>query len=341
MILITGATGFLGRNVCEHMVSRGIPIRALVRRQSDYAFLEELGVELAWGDVREKEGLVEAIQGCESVVHAAAKFRFWGEWEDFYTTNVIGTRNMLDAACQVGVRRFLYISTIAVVGHPMLGLVITEDYPCTPLDYYMRTKLEAESMALTYYRERKLPVIVMRPGALYGPWGRYALNRLFFEDFLRGLHVRVHRGKHVTFPVFVKDVAWAIEVCLEKGQLGEIYNVSGKSIPHREATAVISRLSGKRDWWVNAPEFLMVGLAKVWTSLSRFTKREPWYPINLYPYVFYDWPVSSEKVKRELGFHPTPFEEGARQTLEWYRTIGLGNGVKETVSEVKQEWEKT
>ncbi len=341
MILITGATGFLGRNVCEHMVSRGIPVRALVRRQSDYAFLEELGVELAWGDVRKKEGLVEAMRGCESVVHAAAKFRFWGEWEDFYTTNVVGTRNMLETACQVGVRRFLYVSTFVVVGRPLPGQIITEDYPCTPLDYYMRTKLEAESTALRYYQEKGLPVMVMRPGALYGPWGRYALNRLFFEDFLRGLHVRVHHGKHLTSPVFVKDVARAIEACLEKGQLGEIYNVSGQSISHQEATVVISHLSGKRDWWVNAPELLMVGVAKIWTFLAHFTKREPFYPITLYPYVFYDWLVSSEKARRELDFQPTPFKEGARQTLEWYRTIGLGNGVKEPVSEVKEEWEKT
>jgi nucleoside-diphosphate-sugar epimerase len=69
----------------------------------------------------------------------------------------------------------------------------------------------------------------------------------------------------------------------------------------------------------------MVTVARMMETLARFTKREPWYPLNLYPYIFYDWPVSSEKAKRELGFQPTPFEDGAYQTLEWYRANGIPN----------------
>jgi hypothetical protein len=67
----------------------------------------------------------------------------------------------------------------------------------------------------------------------------------------------------------------------------------------------------------------MVTVARMMETLACFTKREPWYPLNLYPYIFYDWPVSSEKARRELGFHPTPFEDGAHETLEWYRANGI------------------
>ena len=336
MILVTGATGFLGRNLCEFLVARGRAIRALVRPQSNYAFLEELGVELAWGDIREAETLAAAVRGCEAVIHAAAKFRFWGPWEEFYAANVVGTRNMLEASCREGVGRFIYISTIAVVGRPAPNLVITEEHPCTPLDHYQRTKLEAETMALRYYRERGLPVIVLRLGALYGPWGHYALNRLLFEDFLHGLRVRVHGGRHITFPLFVKDAAATIDTSLEKGRPGEIYNVSGQSIPQREANTIICRLAGKRDWWINVPGALMVALARAWTFLSNFTKKEPWYPINLYPYVFYDWPVSSEKARLELGFRPRSFEEGAYETLKWYAHFGLGKGPVIPVLELQE-----
>jgi nucleoside-diphosphate-sugar epimerase len=163
----------------------------------------------------------------------------------------------------------------------------------------------------------------MRPGAFYGPWGHYGLNRLLFDDFLRGIRIQVHHGRHITFPVYVKDVCWAIETLLERGRLGEIYNVSGESIPHRQASDIISRLAAKSTWRFNAPEGLMVTVARIMEILARFTRREPWYPLNLYPYIFYDWPVSSQKARRELGFHPTPFEDGARQTLEWYQANGF------------------
>jgi nucleoside-diphosphate-sugar epimerase len=136
----------------------------------------------------------------------------------------------------------------------------------------------------------------------------------------------------MTFPVYVKDVCWAIETLLEKGRLGEIYNVSGESISHRQASDIISRLAGKSTWRFNAPEGLMVTVARVLEMLARFTQREPWYPLNLYPYIFYDWEVSSEKAGRELGFQPTPFKDGARQTLEWYRANGIPSSFFHTIA---------
>lgn len=76
----------------------------------------------------------------------------------------------------------------------------------------------------------------------------------------------------------------------------------------------------------------MVTVARVLELLARFTKREPWYPLNLYPYIFYDWLVSSEKARRELGFQPTPFEDGARQTLEWYRANDVPQSLFRTMA---------
>ena len=81
---------------------------------------------------------------------------------------------------------------------------------------------------------------------------------------------------------------------------------------------IISDLAGISHWRLNIPTWAVLWLARTWTALSRYTKREPFYPINLAPYVFQDWRVSTEKAERELGFVPTPFEEGAKATLEWY-----------------------
>jgi dihydroflavonol-4-reductase len=322
-VLVTGATGFLGHALCPYLLERGYRLRALVRPSSAWEFLRLLEVELAWGDVRDPDAVREAAKGCWAIIHAAGKFRFWGRREDFFAVNLGGTRNALEAARWAGVERFIYVSTVAVVGAPRAGVVISESYPPAPQDDYQCSKLEAERLTLCYHRKHGLPALVLRPGAFYGPGGRYAFNRLFFEDVLKGLAIQVHRGRHVTFPVYIEDAARGIELALEQGRPGELYNVSGRSLSHREIYDIVDRLMGYRIWRFNAPAWAMVLLARAWTWLSHTTGHEPYYPINLAPYVFCDWEVSSEKARRELGFEPTPFEEGARATLAWYRELGV------------------
>ena len=320
-VLVTGATGFVGRNLCPYLVERGHRVRALVRRTSDHGFLDALGVEKAWGDLRDSGAVAAAVEGCRAVIHAGAVFRFWGRREEFWATNVEGTRNVLEAARRAGVGRFVHISTIAVIGKPPAEGLITEETPCRPQDAYQESKLEAERLVMRSGREWGLPVIVLRPGAIYGPWSRYAFNRLFIEDPLRGLAFRVHGGRHITFPVFVRDVAWAAEAALTRGRPGEVYNICGPCVTHHEVGETLERLIGRSIRWIPAPAWGMVALARVWTAVSRWTGREPYYPIGLYPYVFYNWRVSAEKARRELSYEPTPLEEGLRETVEWYEKM--------------------
>ncbi|HLF29025.1 MAG TPA: NAD-dependent epimerase/dehydratase family protein [Anaerolineae bacterium] len=324
MIFVTGATGFLGHNLIPFLIARGHAIRALVRPTGQWQFLADLGVELAWGDTRDRAEVIAAVKGCRFVVHGAGHFRFWGRYADFHSTNVQGTHNVLEAAYRAGVERLVHISTIAVVGRPRSGTVIDETYPCEPCDNYMRSKLDGEALVQRYHHTHNLPALILRPGAYYGPWGHYAFNRLFFEDpFMKGLPIQVHGGRHVTFPIFLPDLACVIHAALSHGRPGEIYNVSGPSLTHREINTIISRITSFTPRWINLPAPAILLLARVWTALAQITRREPYYPINMAPYVFNDWLVDSNKAARELHFNPTSFEAGARATLEWYRNIGM------------------
>ena len=326
VILVTGATGFLGRNLCPYLIARWASGAGLVRPASDTAFLSVLGVVMARGDVRDAASVRQAVQGCRSIVHAAGKFRFWGQRIDFFQINFLGTANLIEAALGAGVERFLYVSTIAVAGAPRSDQLLDEQARCEPKDDYQRSKLQTEQLVLAKHRVQGLPAIILRPGAYYGPWGRYAFNRMFFEDPLKGLPVGVHWGRRLTFPVFVPDLVRVIEAALTRGRVGEIYNVAGPSLTHAEVHRTVSRLAGIHPWRVNPPAFAIIGLARLWTWLSRWTRREPYYSINMVPYVFCDWNTRSGKARRELGFEPTSFEEGARQTIEWYRQQGIEPG---------------
>lgn len=323
MILITGATGFLGRNLCEYLASQGYPLRALARPTSEISFLENIGVEVFRGDVTDAASVGAAMQGCDYVVHAAAHFRLWGPPEPFVETNVEGTRNVLEAALAAGVKKFIHISTIIVVGPQQPGVIITEATPCRPYptDNYALTKYRGERLAHTYV-ERGLPLVILRLGALYGPHGHYAFNRLFFEEFLHNWRVQVHQGRHYIFPCYVGDAARAIEAALKQGQVGEIYNVSNQSISHKEANAIVSCLANRSSWRINFPGWVMIEFSRLLEFIALFTRHEPFYPKNLEPYVFNDWLVDFSKAQRELGFVPSTFTEGAQRTLDWYHSIG-------------------
>ena len=324
MILVTGATGFLGHHLVPFLIAHGHGVRALVRRASQWQFLADLGVELAWGDTRDAASVDAALPGCHAVIHGAGLFRFWGRREDFYSVNVLGTYHVLDAARRADVERFIHISTIAVVGHPKPGVLIDEAHLCAPADAYMRSKLDGEWLAREYHQAHGLPAIILRPGAYYGPWGHYAFNRLFFEDpFIKGLPVQIHGGRHFTFPIYLPDLAAVIHIALSQGRPGAIYNVSGPSLTHREINATISQITGIYPHWINVPAPAILLFARLWTALSNLTRHEPYYPINMAPYVFYDWVVDSSEAARDLSFRPTPFEIGARATVEWYESIGM------------------
>ncbi|MDW8325778.1 MAG: NAD-dependent epimerase/dehydratase family protein [Anaerolineales bacterium] len=323
LVFVTGATGFLGHHLVPQLLAEGFRVRALVRETSDTHHLAHPNVELVIGDVLDPAKVQQAVAGCRYGVHAAGLFRFWGRQEDFERVNVQGTAHVVEAARRFEVEKLIHISTIAVVGEHPPGIVIDETVKCRPADPYQRSKLDAENLVNMFVRGANLPAVVLRPGAFYGPWGRYAFNRLFFEDPLRGLRIQVENGRRLTFPAFVPDVARAIVAALRLARPGEIYNVCGESLTHREANDIISRLAGISPWRLNVPSKLMLHLARWLTACAERTGREPYYPISLASYVFQDWHVSSDKARTELGFSPTPFEEGARQTLEWYWSQGI------------------
>lgn len=320
MIFVTGGTGFLGRHLIPELCRLGEPLRVLTRHPHQHPWLRRYPrLEIIAGDLLDVAVLERAAEGCRAVIHAGGIFRFWGDEQVFRATNAQGTENVLAAAARAGVERFIHVSTIAVIGHPDPANVIDETYPPQPADAYQRSKWQAEQMVMCYQRERGLPVIVLRPGAYYGPLGHYAFNRLFFTDPLRGIIMQVDGGRHIIFPAYIADVAQGVVGALERGRVGEVYNLCGDWISHREAFDIICQEANIRWPRLPIPGWLGINTARVLEALALVTRSEPFWPLNLRSYVYNNWRVSSAKARRELDFVPTDFREGAKQTLAWYR----------------------
>lgn len=314
ILFLTGGTGFLGYHLVPRLVEQGYGVRLLVRRPPPSP--PPPGVEYVRGDVTDLGSVRRGMEGCQFAVHAAGLFRFWGTEEDFFQINVQGTTHIVQAAAQAGVKRLIHISSIAVVGHAPPGQPITEETECSPLDAYQRSKLAGEMEV----RKASIPTVILRPGAFYGPGGAYGFNRLFIQDPMQGVRIQVDGGKRLIFPVFVPDVAWAVGCVLQHPEAQGIYNICDQPRSHRDINRMVSQLLGISSFRVPIPRAPILSFAGLLEFLSHYTHREPFFPLNLRHYVFNDWPVSSARARIELGFQPTPIEEGLRQTVAWFKS---------------------
>jgi dihydroflavonol-4-reductase len=320
LVFVTGGTGFFGSSLVPALTKAGYRVRALVRPGSQPDWLPNEQIEIVSGDLTKPESFHSSLAGCRYLIHAGAYFRFWGKDADFTRINFEGTQNVVRAARAAGIARIVYISTIAVVGKPQPGALIDEDIECRPQTGYQRSKCRTERWLLAEAEESHLPVVVLRPGAFYGPGSRYGFNRLFLIEPMKGWRVRVEGGRRLIFPVYVPDSATAAAAALTRGRVGQIYNISDRPYSHNEVNQIASRLLGINPCRWNAPKALMLSLAWLMEQASRISGREPFYPLNLRHYVFNDWNVTSRKAAEELSFSPTPLEEGLAETVRWLRS---------------------
>lgn len=319
-VFVTGGTGFLGRHLIPMLCRAGFAIRVLTRHPEAHPWLRRYpSLEIAAGDLRDPDVSIAAAQGCRYVVHAAGLFRFWGDSRDFEATNAHGTENVLRAAAAARVERLVHISTIAVIGQPDPQRVMDETFPPNPVEPYQVSKLHAEQRVRYYLQQHGLAAVILRPGAYYGPMGEYAFNRLFFTDPMRGLIMQLNGGRYITFPAYIADVAQGVMLGLTKARVGDVYNICGDWITHKEAFDVVCEEAGLLSFRPPIPGWMGVEAARALEMVSMFTRREPFWPLNMRSYVYNYWRVSSEKARRELGFQPTDFRTGARRTIAWYR----------------------
>src|SRR5919108_3055617 len=168
-ILVTGASGFTGGHLCQRLAEAGYTVRGLVRNGTRRDALDDWGVEIVTGDLRDAHSLKRVVTGVDIVYHLAAVYRQANvSRKEMWAINVEGTRSLLDAAIQSGVQRFVHCSSIGVHGG-IKNAPANEETPYGPGDDYQLSKTEGERIALQYMAAGRLPVVVFRPAGIYGP----------------------------------------------------------------------------------------------------------------------------------------------------------------------------
>jgi nucleoside-diphosphate-sugar epimerase len=243
-VLVTGATGFIGRRLVANLVQEGQDVRALLLPDEP---VDRLAPAQVWrGDVTRGESLREAVRGVSCVYHLAAMVGDWGPEREFQRINVDGTRNLLEAACAAGSPRVVVVSSVIVYGWQLHTAVCDEDRPYgRATGPYSRTKAAAERLALDYHRQGRVPVTVVRPGNVYGPG-----SRLWLEEVLAvvraGRAVLIGDGEGDAALAYVDNVALAIARAGQNARAsGRVYNVNdGGGISWRRYLSDLATLAG-------------------------------------------------------------------------------------------------
>jgi len=332
MNLITGATGLLGSHIAEKLVAAGEPVRALVRPSSDTRVLDTLGVEKAIGDITDPSSLAEACKNVKTVYHAAAQVGDWGPWRRFVSVTIEGTRNMLLAARQAGVRRFLHVSSISSYGHPDgEGLVLDESAPLGvglhKWSYYSRAKVQAEKLAWAAHQQGDLPVTVVKPSWLYGPRDRASMPRII-RAIRKGRAKLIGDGENrLNLTYAGNEAEGCILAATNEQAVGKAYNLSNDGIlTQRQYFNKIAECLGAEPVRRKVPYKVAYGAAfmmELFGHLFR-TKNPPL--VTRYSV----WLIgrrcffSAQRARRELGWQPTvSYDQGIELTVKWCVDNGI------------------
>jgi dihydroflavonol-4-reductase len=322
MILVTGATGFLGNHVARALVAKGERVRALVRPTSRLDLLADLApLETATGDLRDRASLEQAVKGCTMLFHVAADYRFdVSDPEEMYKSNVEGTRDLLEAAGEAGVSRIVYTSTVGCIGLPASGELGTEETPVSlerMVGTYKRTKFLAEQAVLELAK-KGLPVVIVNPTAPVGerdvkptPTGETVLR------FLKGgMPAVVDTGLNL---IDVRDCAEGHLLAAERGRTGQRYILGCRNMTLLEICQALAKITGLRAPTIHLPYFVAYLACWFNTKISLARGKAPTMSFEGIRMAKKRMWVDCAKALRELSLPQTPPEEALARAVAWFK----------------------
>ncbi len=335
--LVTGANGFIGSNLCGHLIQAGYSVAGLVRRTSDRAFLAGLEpLTVIEGDMAQPESLRAAMEGVSVVYHVAGYSSDWGAWAAFRAGNVDGVKNVMEAARERGVRRVVHISSVSVYGFPG-GADIAEDTPFTPRpdDRYVTTKAEGERLAMSYHG-RGIEVAVIRPAGVFGPNDRTTTLQLA-PALSAGKFGYVDGGRRLMAPVYVDNLVQMIRLAGERDEApGQAFNAMDDGrLTWRQFIEWMCEELECPNPRLSVPGSLIWPIAVAVENAAKAVGKKTSPLINKYRIraVMRDSHYSTAKARSLLGYRPAvSTREGMRRTIAWYRRYASRNGAVETLA---------
>jgi nucleoside-diphosphate-sugar epimerase len=323
--LITGATGFVGGHLAEACVRKEHTLSAIVRPSSNASELEKLGGILYRGELSDPALVRQAVAEADVIVHCAAKVGDWGPIDEYRKINVECLGVLLDACKAQGLfPRFIHMSSLGVYAtRHHYGTDETEPLPRSHGDGYSQSKVEAEELVVRHYKEWDIPVVILRPGFVYGPRDRTVMPRII--DALRHNRLRYPGGGNAAMNlIFIDNLVDAVFLGAESEKaVGQVYNLTdGEFVSKRQFIGTIADAMGLPHPTRTPPlwfAWLVTWCAEKLAKLKGATKA-PLFNFPRLKFIAYNLDFSIEKAMNELGYRSrVNFEEAIGETMAWYK----------------------
>lgn len=319
-VLVTGATGFIGSHLVGTLLQRGNDVRCLLRNTMDLKWLKGLPIEVFPGNCNDMTSLQGAVKGMDQVFHLAGVTKAVHQ-KTYFEVNAFGTESLVHACLSHNpyLQKFIYVSSQAASGPCDDGGQKKESDACKPVSPYGQSKRMGEDFALAHARE--LPLIILRPSAVYGPRDRdfYTLFKLLSKRIKPCL---LGQEQHISL-CYVQDIVKAILLASEtKNPEGEIFFLSdGQDYRVEEVVDVLAEVMRVDPICIRVPKWLILGVALLSEYVSKISgKPSLLNKGKVEEMVQKNWVCDITKAKTALGFEPTiPLREGAKLTYEWYK----------------------
>lgn len=325
MILVTGASGFIGAAVVRALLARREPVRVLVRPTSDRQNIDGLDVEIVEGDLLDPDTLAGTVEGCTGVYHIAADYRLWTrDPEAMFRANVEGSCFIIRTAMAAGVARIVYTSSVAVLGivQDGVGDEVTPSTYADMIGVYKQSKFRAEEAVRKLINEEGAPVVIVNPSTPVGPFDvkPTPTGRMIVEAVSGKMPAYVDTGLNI---VHVDDVATGHLLAFDRGQLGERYVLGGENMALKDILAEIANLVGRKPPSISLPHGLILPIAYLVEVWARMTSgQEPFVTVDGVRMARKKMYFSSAKAIRDLGYQSRPASAALADAVTWFRENG-------------------
>jgi dihydroflavonol-4-reductase len=320
MILVTGATGHIGNVLIRELANKGEKVRALVLPKDDLTPIMDLDIEIAIGDVLDRASIRRALRQVKTVYHLAGLISILpGDWAMLQKVNVEGTRNMLDMAREMNVRRFIYTSSIHALSRIPHGKTVDESVlfdAATRMGDYDKSKAMA-SLEVIKAAKEGLNAVIVCPTGVIGPFD-YKGSEMgtLINNALTSKLVFSIDGAYDF--VDVRDVVKGMILAGERGRTGEIYILSGQWIKIKELLNTVIQITGSKAPQIKIPTFIAKAFCKITPAFYRLTKSKPQFTPYSIETVHSNAIVSHSKATSELGYAPRSILlESLQDTVLW------------------------
>jgi farnesol dehydrogenase len=323
--MVTGATGFIGNRLVNELLNLGNEVHILARSKGKVEQLYEKQVAFFSGDLSDTDVIREATINCEVIFHLAAFANIWSKDKMLaYTTNVTGTKNILEAALQNKVKKVVFTSSAAVFPPSENGGEVNETFtlPENYLTDYEITKVQAEQLCLDFCK-KGLDVVIVNPSRVFGPglMNRSNSVTILINKYISGnWRIIPGNGDSVGNYVFIDDAVNGHILAMQKGVPGERYILGGTNISFNDFFRVLSMISRKNYRLFHLPYSLILTVSKIELFMAETFGKKPLITPPWAKRYIQNRPLSSKKAINQLEYTVTPLDEGFRKTIEWLKS---------------------